>query len=74
MINTRTPKTKGHRERLEVMDMSTLVMVMVHRCTHMSKLIKLYILPKTTFRFKTIPIKITMSFFKELEQKIIRFV
>ena len=36
--------------------------------------VKVAILPKAIYRFNPIPTKTPMSFFEELEQKIIRFV
>ena len=37
-------------------------------------IVKMTILPKAMYRFNTIPIKLQMAFFKELEQKISQFV
>ena len=36
--------------------------------------VKMTILPKVTYRFNEIPIKLTKAFFIELEQKILQFV
>ena len=39
-----------------------------------NNIVKMTILPNTIYRFTVIPIKLLMTFFKELEQKISQFI
>ena len=37
-------------------------------------IVKMIILPRVTYRFSAIPVKLPMAFFTELEQKIVQFI